>query len=269
MQTLAVLMAVYHKVDPRQLKESIDSVMNQTRPADEFVLVKDGPLTPELDDVIAGYGDALTVVALPTNEGVGAAMGPGLEAVTCEFTARMDSDDICLPQRFEKQLAWFEQHPETDALGAAMIEFTENADGKYVDLGVRAMPEHAIEIRRYAKINSPINQPAVMFRTQSVREAGGYQPIKNLEDYDLWARMLASGMRLHNLPEPLVRFRLDEAVFTRRSQGMWAAECELQRNLAAYGLVSKKRGLVNFVVRSAYRAIPAGLVRRVYRMLFN
>jgi len=264
MQTLAVLMSVYHKVDPTEFAEALDSIFTQTRPADEVILVKDGPLTDELEAVIASYGDAITVVPLERNCGLGAALARGLEHVTAEFTARMDTDDVSVPHRFETQLAWFARHPETDALGAAMVEFTGDRE-----LGVRAMPEHAIEIQRYAKINSPMNHPTVMFRTQSVRDAGGYQPIKNLEDYDLWARMLASGMRLHNLQEPLVRFRLDDAVFSRRAQGMWESEVQLQRNLAAYGLISKKRGVFNLLVRTAYRAIPAGLVRRVYQTLFN
>lgn len=264
MQTLAVLMSVYHKVDPAEFADALESIFSQTRPADEVILVKDGPLTDELDAIIDGYGDTLTVVPLERNCGLGAALARGLEHVTAEFTARMDTDDVSLPHRFETQLAWFAEHPETDALGSAMVEFSDAGDH-----GVRAMPEHAIEIHSYATINSPMNHPTVMFRTQSVRDAGGYQPIKNLEDYDLWARMLASGMRLHNLPEPLVRFRLDDAVFSRRAEGMWESEVQLQRNLAAYGLISKKRGLVNLLVRSAYRAIPQGLVRRVYETLFN
>ena len=107
-------------------------------------------------------------------------------------------------------------------------------------------------------------------RTTAVNEAGGYHEVHHMEDYDLWARLLSSGARFHNLPEALTLFRTSPAQFQRRTgRGMFAAERQMQRNLVSYGLVSRPRSWVNLVVRTAYRLLPTGLLTAAYGRLFH
>ena len=113
----SVLLSVYKKEHPTYLKQSLDSLFAQTLPPDEIVLVKDGPLTPELEAVVTEYQSRypmLKVVPLPQNQGLGKALNEGLKHCSYELVARMDTDDIAKPERFERQMQVFREHPETD-----------------------------------------------------------------------------------------------------------------------------------------------------------
>ena len=113
----SVLLSVYKKEQPTYLRQSLDSLFSQTLPPDEIVLVKDGPLTPELDAVITEYQTRCTilkVIPLTHNQGLGKALNEGLKHCSYELVARMDTDDIAKPERFEKQIRVFTEHPEVD-----------------------------------------------------------------------------------------------------------------------------------------------------------
>ncbi|AGF71384.1 glycosyltransferase [Corynebacterium halotolerans] len=278
MTTLAALVTVYHRIVPEELSEALESLAAQTRPADEIVIVEDGPVGDRLRAVIDAFVDkrpeARTVV-LARNQGSGPASAAGMATITSTFVARLDADDIAAADRFARQLDWFAAHPELDVLGTSVTELNnaavragaslEEAAGK-----VRALPEHHDAITRYLRINSPVNHPSVMMRTAAVVEAGGYRDVHHMEDYDLWARLLAGGARFHNLSEPLTYFRVSPEQFARRTgKGMFAAERQMQRNLVSYGLISRPRAVVNLVVRTAYRLLPAGLLTHVYGRLFH
>ena len=270
MPSLAALITVYHRIVPEELSAALESLAAQTHPADEIVIVEDGPVGPQLRAVIDGFvaehAEARTVT-LARNQGAGPASAAGMSTIDAELVARLDADDIAAPERFARQLAWFEAHPDTDVLGTALSEFH---DDPAEVVAVRALPETHAEIARYARINSPVNNPSVMLRRKAVEKAGGYQAVHHMEDYDLYARLLSTGARFHNLPEPLTYFRTSPAQFERRTgRGMFAAERQMQRNLVAYGLVSRPRSWVNLVVRTAYRLLPTGLLTAAYARLFH
>ncbi len=270
MTTLAALVTVYHRIVPEQLSQALESLAAQTRPADEIVIVEDGPVGPELRTVIDAFvekrPEARTVV-LARNQGSGPASAAGMATITSELVARLDADDAAKPERFARQLEFFERHPDTDVLGTALAEFTETpGDGEKV----RSLPETHDEIAKYALINSPVNNPSVLMRVAAVEKAGGYRDVHHMEDYDLYARLLASGARFHNLPEPLTWFRVSPDQFARRTgRGMFAAERRMQSNLVSYGLVSRPRAVLNLLVRTAYRLLPTELLTRVYGRLFH
>ncbi|MDR7330852.1 glycosyltransferase [Corynebacterium guangdongense] len=270
MTSLAALITVYHRIDPAELTEALDSLVAQSRPADEIVIVEDGPLPPELAAVIEGFVSdrpEARVVKLARNHGAGPASQAGLDTIHTDWLARLDADDVAHPERFERQLSYAAAHPEVDVIGTAVAEFDASADapGK-----VRALPATHEEIARYAKLNSPVNNPSVMMRSEAVDKVGGYRDVHHMEDYDLYARLLAGGYRFVNLPEALTFFRVDDAQFARRTgTGMFAAEREMQRNLVAYGLISRPRAWANTVIRMAYRALPKALITRVYSRLFH
>ena len=258
---VTVLMSVYRNTTAAELKYALDSISAQTRPPERVLVVKDGPVEGDVDKLL----ETVDTLTLPENRGLGIALREGLAAVDTEFVARLDSDDAAFPQRLEKQLAFMAAHPEIAVVGTAMQEFDGDTLG-----GVRRLPETHDALARYAKINSPLNNPSVLMRTTDVREVGGYQPMHNMEDYDLWARLIAGGKKLHNLPEPLTYFRVNDAQMKRRTTPETRrSEREMQRALVRYGLVSRPRAVMNYAVRNLYRALPLGAMRRVYASLFH
>lgn len=268
-------MSIYRGTPAGELRAALDSLLAQTRPADEIVLVYDGPVSGEVSEAVRGYvdkhGARARVVELPDNRGLGPALQAGLETITSDYVLRLDTDDIAYPERLKRQLEFMEAHPEVAALGTAVTEFQDESElGDPASLRVRALPTTHEEIARYALVNSPLNHPSVMLRTADVAAAGGYRGVHFMEDYDLWARLIASGRRLHNLPEPLTYFRVSPAQFARRTgREMFAAEREMQANLVSYGLVSPWRARANLVARTAYRLLPKSLLTRVYAKLFH
>lgn len=260
MSTITVLLSAYHRTDPQQLEEALASVAQQTRPADDVVVVFDGPVAQGVEEVVEKYG--VRTVKCPVNRGTGPALQAGLETVTTDYVAQLDTDDKAFPQRLEVQEAFLDQHPEIAVVGTAVQEFGEGGLGQ-----VRRLPENPA---RYAKINSPLNHPSVMYRREAVVDVGGYQDVHLMEDYDLWARLLAAGYQLRNLQEPLTYFRVSDAQFARRTgSGMFASEVDMQARLVRYGLIGRSRALCNLALRSVYRALPTSVLKRVYALLFH
>jgi len=268
--TLSVLIPVHAGADAGHFARALDSVVQQTRVPDEIPVVEDGPLGSAQIEVLEAFGRAhpevLRRLRLPVNRGSGAALAAGLLEARGDVVARMDSDDIALPHRFATQLRHLEQSG-SDVVGSSMLEF-EGDESNVV--GVRRLPATHEEIVRYARTRSPINQPAAMLRRDAVLAAGNYVDIGLVEDYDLWARMLARGARMSNLEEPLVLFRCSPAMFARRG-GLrhLRAEWVLQRRLQDYGLIGPVRRWVNLVVRIGFRLLPTGLLRAAYGRIFR
>lgn len=270
MTSVAILMSVYRGTRSDELAEALNSITAQTRRPDEIVIVEDGPVS---DDVRMTIGDFLAkemaarAVRLVQNLGSGPARAAGLATIKSDFVAILDSDDIALPHRLERQLQAFTKDPSLDVLGTAVTEFQDKPGNV---TGIRRLPESHEEIQKYARINSPINNPSVMMRTSAARTVGSYQALNYLEDYDLFARLLAGGYKFHNLSEPMTLFRTSSAQFKRRtSKGIFSSELQLQRNLVRYGLISRPRALLNIILRSAYRKLPPRILERAYRLLFH
>ena len=258
---VTVLMSVYRNTTAAELKHALDSIEAQTRPPERVLVVKDGPVGGDVDRLLA----SVDTVTLPENRGLGIALREGLAEVDTEFVARLDSDDAAYPERLEKQLAFMAAHPGIAVVGTAMQEFDGDTLGS-----VRRLPETHDAIARYATINSPMNHSSVLMRVAEVLAVGGYQPMHNMEDYDLWARLIAGGKKLHNLPEPLTYFRVGDAQMKRRTTPETRrAERAMQRALVSYGLISRPRAVVNYAARNLYRALPLGAMRRVYSRLFH
>ena len=272
MPTISALMTIYRGSSAPELRQALDSLLAQTRPADEIVLVLDGPVTDDVARTVeeySGAGSGVRVIALPRNLGSGPASQAGLESITSDYVARLDSDDVAHSSRLEKQLDFMEAHRDIAALGTAVREFGDDSDD--IDAGpIRSLPETHEDIASYIRINSPLNNPSTMLRTADIKEVGGYQGVHLMEDYDLWARLVAAGKKLHNLPEPLTYFRVSPAQFARRTgRGMFAAEREMQARLVSYGLVGPWRARFNLAARTTYRLLPAALLTRVYNRLFH
>lgn len=214
----SVLMSVYEKEQVIFLKESIESMLSQTIAPKDFVLVCDGPLTEELDGLIAGYEkeypQLFQIVRLPVNVGLGRALNEGIKKCRCEIVARMDSDDISLPERMEKQLAaLYEQ--KADIVSGTLVEFDDqNPEG----FRKRALPKTQEEIQKFARRRNPFNHPCTIYKKTCVIKSGSYQHFAGFEDYYLWVRMLIAGMRGYNVQETVLKMRVT-GMYQRR--GGW------------------------------------------------
>ncbi len=213
---VSVLMSVYIKEKPEYLKAAMESILAQTYPADEIMLVEDGPLTAELYEIIRGYQEEhseIHIFAFEENMQLGRALAKGVELCKNELIARMDTDDIALPDRLEKQVAYMDAHPEVSVVGGSIREFNDEGT---IDR-VKTMPKTQDEILEYVKIRNPLNHMTVMYRKSAILEIGNYQHFPYLEDYSLWSRMLSKGYQIRNMEDILVRARTSMGLVKRRS----------------------------------------------------
>ena len=216
MEKYSVLMSVYYKEQPDFLRSSMESIFSQTEKTDDFILVCDGPLTKELDEVINEFEhkyDVLHVIRFEKNRGLGPALNDGIEACKNELIARMDSDDIAPDYRCQHQIDAFRKDSELVILGGTVEEFEGNVNNI---VSKKQMPTSDEEIKEYAKLRSPFNHPTVMYKKSAVQRVGGYPPLYLHEDYGLWVRLLSSGVKAANLSETLCFMRVDSGLYSRR-----------------------------------------------------
>ncbi len=131
MQDFSVLMSLYHKENPKYLDISLNSIFTQTVMPDQVVLVLDGPIGEELQAVVDKYQkqySALDVYPQPVNMGLSTALNIGLEKCRNEIVFRMDTDDVCYPNRFERVLAEYEKHPEMEIIGSFSTMIDEDGN---------------------------------------------------------------------------------------------------------------------------------------------
>lgn len=253
----SVLLSLYIKEQPSHLKQSLDSLFSQTVLPTEIVLVKDGPLTKELDTIVCDYErryPILKVIALAQNQGLGRALNEGLKHCSYDLVARMDTDDIAKPNRFEKQVHILNKHPEIDVCSAWVEEFI---DSPQYPVSVKKLPELHDDIVVYAQSRNPVNHPVVMFKKKAVLEAGGYQHFPLFEDYFLWIRMLANGARFYNIQESLLYFRTSPDMFKRRGGLKYAMdEFRFQKVMLDMNMISRKQFMLNVMTRFPVRIAP-------------
>jgi len=266
---LSVLIPVYAKDSPLFLAEALQSMQAQSLPAEEIVIVLDGPVGEDLRGVIAGYASTLPlqVLALPRNIGLGGALRAGVERCRGVFVARMDADDISVPGRLQLQMDAFDRDPGLDVVGGAIAEFTTSPQDP---VAFRRLPETGNALKRYARTRSPLNHVTVMFRRQAVLEAGNYESFPNCEDYHLWVRMLLTGSRFLNVKDVLVHVRAGNGMLGRRS-GIRYAETEIafQRFLCSSGFISPAQGACNAMLRVPVRLAPLRLRKLIYQRVLR
>lgn len=217
MEKYSVLMSVYRKDSPDELRQSIDSMLSQTVVCEQFVLVQDGPIGEDLSNVINEYvsnkPDLFTLVKLEQNSGLGKALDAGLAVCRTELVARMDADDISLPERCERLLKLFEANPNLALAGTNIDEFYY--DCNHI-VSSRIVPHDYESICKFMRRRSPFNHPTVMFRKTEVIRCGGYGEMRRKQDLDLFARMINMNCYALNINESLLLFRSNEGNYKRR-----------------------------------------------------
>jgi len=209
-------MSVYNKEDAHFLKESLDSLIEQTLTPNEIVIVKDGPLTEELNNLLDSYSkkfSSIKIVNLTENVGLGLALNEGLKHCSNELVARMDSDDICLPDRCKKQVEAFNKNKDLIILGMQIAEFYDSPKDI---VSYRWVPTTYEEIRKFARRRSPFNHPTVMYKKSKILQLGGYKDVKRKEDLELFLNALNNNFYAENLEEVGLYFRSNKDNYLRR-----------------------------------------------------
>lgn len=268
MKPFSVLISLYKKENPVWLREALDSVFAQTVHPNEIVLVKDGPLTPELESVLNEYDKKYSIfnfVVNETNLGLGLALQRGVLACKNEIIARMDTDDIIPPQRFEKQLAKIEEGYDVVSCWSQL--FIGNRSNI---IAVKTRPENHEDIVKLAHRRSPVCHAAAFMRKSAILRAGNYQHRQYYEDYNLWVRMIQSGAKFYNVQEVLYDVRTTEEQLRRR--GGWAYlknELNYLREFYDMGFYSWKDLFVNANIRIAARLMPQGVREFMFKKIWN
>ena len=238
---ISVIMSIYKSDVPEYVRIALDSLLNQTRLPDEIVIVADGPVPAELEQVVKsltpspspkgegnkdGEGDLkpetrdlkpiVTYLPQEQNGGLGEAMRIAVEAAKYPYLARMDSDDICLPDRFEKQMKCFEEDPELSIVGGMITEFDGEPENIIAE---RILPLDDAGIKKMMRGRCAVNHVTVIFKKEDLLKSGNYQPFWKQEDHYLWARMMEHGCKFRNIPDIVVNVRSGRDQLARR--GGW------------------------------------------------
>lgn len=210
-------MSVYFKDDADNLRLAIDSMLNQTVKPEQYVVVEDGKLTSELNTVIDEYKnqypELFTIVKIAQNKGLANALNEGIKVCRNELVARMDADDISLPERCEKELECFELYPDLDICGCQIDEFYDDVRNIRTS---RVVPTNFNDIKKFMRKRQPFNHPTVIYKKEKVIEYGGYSLLKRKEDFDLFSKMITNNCRAINLEEHLYLYRANDSNYKRR-----------------------------------------------------
>lgn len=213
----SVLMSIYIKEKPDYFDQSLKSIEQQTILPNEIVLVEDGPLTSELYEVIKRHQviwkNKLKIIKRAQNGGLGSALRIGTKYISTDWIARMDTDDISVPNRFETQLKEIVNHPNYAVIGGQIDEFTGTPDNK---VGSRQVPQKREDIYNYIKYRNPFNHPTVMINKNKLLAVGGYKSTDRLEDYNLWVQFVKNKQEVVNLDKILVHMRVNDGLYQRR-----------------------------------------------------
>lgn len=219
MSSFSVLMSVYYKEQALYLKEALDSIwLNQILKPDQIVLVEDGPLTPELYEVIDEFqkevGNVLTLVKNETNQGLAKALNKGIGFIRTDLIARMDSDDTSDKRRFVYEIEYMDKHPDVMILGGSIQEMDENKNF----LSQRHYPKMYEEVRKYIWRGSPVAHPTTVMRKCIFQSLSYNEKVGQNEDLALWFNALEKGIKIENIEEVVYYFRMSSGCYKRRSK---------------------------------------------------
>lgn len=258
----SVLMSVYYKDNPIWLKQAIDSVLNNTIKPNQIVLVVDGQISKELESVLAEYNDNLDILRFDKNSGLGIALQQGLLKCKYPLVARMDSDDISLPTRFELQLKEFENNPNLTIVGGYIQEFDSQINEK---ISIRKVPLEDKQIKKFIRTRSPFNHVTVMFKKEAVLEVGNYKSFYQMEDYYLWIRLVKANYQMKNLPVELVNVRIDTNMFARRGgYNYFKSNKEISKEMLQMKIINYPYYLFNITIRFITQVLMPNKIRTMF-----
>lgn len=263
----SVLISIYYKEKPEHFDACMKSIWDQqTLKPTEIILVEDGPLTVELYESISLWQErlqqTLRVIKLEENVGTGKAKNIGLQHCQYEIVSIVDTDDISVSDRFEKQMQCFEADGDLVILGGQINEFVDDISSPS---GMRVVPLDNQALRHYAKKQSPFNNMTISYRKSKILEVGGYQHHLWMEDYNLFLRVIAKGYKIQNLADVLVYARIDNGMHARRKGFEYIkSEKQLLNLKKELKLQNSIHANILFLVRSAFRLMPSSMLGKLY-----
>ena len=262
-----ILQSVYKNDNADYLNSCFLSISKSTVKPKEIILVKDGEISESIEYVITKWISLLplNVVGYEINKGLAYALQYGLQYVKTDLVARMDSDDIVYPDRFEKQLAFFEKNDDLVLLSGYIDEFNNDES---IIVSTRKVPLEHEEIKHYLKKRNAFNHMSVMFKKEAILQSGGYQIVPFFEDYDLWIRVVQNGYKVANIPEKLIKARIGNDMIGRR-HGISYAKHEinfLKRQLKS-SFINKNEYYKLVILRVPVRLLPKWGLKIIYRIL--
>lgn len=218
-KTIGVLLPVYQKDNPFHFKQSLDSILNQSYTNILIYIGCDGALSEQLNNLLSEYkgNSCIKIIRFPENRGLAAVLNDLLcltEKDKIDYLARMDADDIADKLRFEKQLDFLISNPDIDVVGGAIEEIDEdgNLKGKRVDY-----PISHEACRKFFRYRDPLAHPATFFRRSFFVKAKGYRAeYRKNQDTMLWFDGFRNGCRFGNIPDVVLKFRVNDSFYSRR-----------------------------------------------------
>ena len=269
----SVLMSVYKNDSPDFLKTALESIYDkQTKKHDEIVIVFDGPISSELESVLntfkKGKEEIVKFYPQEENRGLGVALRIGTTFCTGDYIFRMDSDDISVENRFEIQSKYIEEHPEIDVLGGSITEFNEAPTEQ--NLRKRVCFQKHEDIVKMGKKRNPMNHVTVCIKKEALEKAGGYLPLKYVEDYYLWVRMIKANCVLANIDNTLVNVRIGKSFTHRRGYkdqiDSWRV---IQNYMLENSMITKKEAKRNMIYIKVFVNTPGWVKNLAYKLFLR
>lgn len=267
----SVLISVYQQDNTFYFSQALDSIISQTLSPNEIVIVKDGPLNRDLDIVLSGFIEKysivinIKVVAINENIGLGGALNIGILNCSNDYIVRMDSDDICKIDRFEKLVNFIHLNPEYTIVGSSIEEFC-NTPGDINKF--RVLPKEGIELYKYSKFRNPINHPSIVFRKKEILNIGSYRAdLRFFEDFAFAINVLNSKGLIYNISESLLHFRVGEnfkSVKRRHGLRYLIYEFNFLKYSYKIGHINKFETLLYFFLKLPLRILPFPVLKFVY-----
>ena len=264
---ISLLISLYHKENSLALEQCFQSMwIDQTIQPNEIILVLDGPIGEELGECVTKWqkmiGKPLKIIPLKQNIGLGKALNKGLEHCSNEWVFRMDTDDICIPDRFEKQILFIQTNPDIVLFGGHILEFRQVLNDSKV---LKSVPTTNEEIRLFSQKRCPFNHMTVAYKKSIILELGGYQHHLFMEDYNLWLRVIGAGYKVANLADVVLYARVGNGMHARR-KGLEYIKSEKQLLNLKKDLKLQNPLYANmlFIIRSMFRLMPSALLGKIY-----
>lgn len=262
------LASVYKGTDSIELKETLDSINDQTLAPKNIFIVIDGKISDKVYSILTQYQNKLPINLINSkkNQGLGLALRKGLQKCESEIVLRFDTDDINSKNRAYMQVKEL-INSKADIVGSQIYEFI-NHQNKYVSK--KRMPIEHSEIEREILFRNPINHPTVAFIKDSIIGLnGGYRHFPLYEDYDLWLRALKNGLKFKNIDLPLVAMRIKNQRARRRGLKIIIKESRL---ISTFFEVSMLKGILFvpiFFARSIITLLPEKLFNLFYEFFLR
>ncbi|AOM41732.1 glycosyltransferase [Xenorhabdus hominickii] len=263
----SILMSLYKNENTKYLYKCLESLYEQKLQAEEIIIVFDGDIGIELETIVFEWKSKLPIkiVRIEKNVGLGQALNLGLLQCNNNIIARMDTDDICLPDRFIKQIPYIYQHQDIAVLGSNIFEYDEEISSL---ISQKSIPISHEDILKFIKKRNPFNHMSVVFRKNMIINSGSYQHHNLMEDYNLWIRVVSNGYKVENLPDRLLKVRAGNSMIKRR-RGLdyIGSEYKLAKLKIENNIDNLTSIYMIFLQRSLIRILPISLLSTLYKTM--